>query len=86
MLRCSWSGGGANEKPADCYAPRGSTLPAQTLPAAPGTPLNVIIDTDIGSDLDDAHAVAEALRLRQLGYFRIKALTSSTWLDKAPRF
>src|SRR4051812_8578463 len=64
---------------------------AQTLPAVPGTPQRVIIDTDIGADLDDSQAVAAALRLRQLGYFNIIALTSSSWFggptgNKAPAY
>lgn len=59
---------------------------AQTLPAVPATPQRVIIDTDLSYDLDDAQAVAIALRLRQLGYYNIEAITTSTWLDKAPAF
>jgi inosine-uridine nucleoside N-ribohydrolase len=59
---------------------------AQTLPPAPAAPLPVIIDTDVGSDLDDAYAIAIAIRAEQLGYVSIRAITTSNMVDKAPAF
>jgi inosine-uridine nucleoside N-ribohydrolase len=58
------------------------------LPPVPATPQAVIIDTDVGYDIDDAIALAIALRAQQLGYIRIKAITTITGngIDKGPAF
>jgi inosine-uridine nucleoside N-ribohydrolase len=58
------------------------------LPPAPSTPQPVIIDTDVGYDIDDAMALAIAFRAQKLGYLDIKAITTITGngLDSAPSF
>src|SRR5207253_1578744 len=61
-------------------------LQAQNLPAPPPTPISVIIDTDVGYSLDDAIGLAAALRAQQLGYFSIKAITTSTNASRAAGF
>jgi len=48
-----------------CFAAFPARCPGQTLKAA-GVPQKVIIDTDIGDDIDDAFAVALALRSPEL--------------------
>src|SRR4051794_17116460 len=63
-----------------------ASLSAQALPPPPATPTPVIIDTDVGTDLDDAMALGIAFRAQQMGYLRIKAITTSNSLDKAPSF
>jgi inosine-uridine nucleoside N-ribohydrolase len=49
-------------------------------------PIPVIIDTDVGSDLDDAYAIGIALQAQHLGYLSIRAITTSNMVDKAPAF
>ena len=58
------------------------------LPAPRAIPQSVIIDTDVGYDIDDAIALAIGLRAHELGYIKIKAITTITghWIEKAPAF
>ena len=54
---------------------------AQFLPPPPATPKTVIWDDDGCQDSDNLNSLATAIRLHQLGYFRLALVNNTDWTD-----